>query len=90
MPDGHRVPCLLQWGRGSMTAESFDSALRYSANLVLQWGRGSMTAERWAIARLRVSRNQASMGPRFNDRGKSCTSCQPIHPPQCFNGAAVQ
>ena len=59
----------LQWSRGSVTAERITLDTLPGAWLALQRSRGSVTAERDAVDPPLAELAQASMEPRFGDRG---------------------
>ncbi len=61
----------LQLGRGRTTAESEAGKVWRCGIRVLQLGRGRTTAERFSLSTVLGQGNQASIGPRSNDRGKS-------------------
>ena len=69
-------PCAgLQWGHGSKTVERSDTPDQAGRPDWLQWGHGSKTVERYPRAFNAVAIAWASMGPRFENRGKVGVGC---------------
>src|SRR5690606_19910465 len=60
----------LQWGRASMSAEGIAQLALTQKQKQLQWGRASMSAEGCGIYSAGLGRRDASMGPRFDERGR--------------------
>ena len=58
----------LQWGRGLLTADVGFSAVPLRSAAALQWGRGLLTAD-VQCSSPDERHSQASMGPRFVNRG---------------------
>ncbi len=62
-----------------------------SGYLRLQWVHGPRTVVISCAARLRSTRTRASMGPRSENRGYSCSAHSPSTEPRpCFNGSTVR
>ena len=83
---------VLQWGRAPMSAERVKVVTNQKEleAALLQWGRAPMSAESRRRDLRRRIQDEASMGPRSDERGKSGRARRSPGTDSRFNGAALR